>query len=366
MPERSSSLSEAKLYMAKYLGWRDWAVLRYNSVAENVFLIFYISLRDRLFSGSFLFDFIIFFLFSMASTTYGYLINDLADKELDALHGKSNTFEEDSTAKALFIVGLSFFVSVFLGLRFAGNPFFLILWLSWALIATSYSVKPIRLKERGAWGLYPVVVAQRALPVLIIFSAFKHGDLWDLVLFTGYIFFRGLSSDLNHQIADYQRDRTSGTETYAVKAGQDKTLGLFRMSLYLERALFGLCLLAMYVNLRDMTWYGISPMLVLFLAYLVLYGFLEYSVFGKEWDNSQNPFVPDSKNVFQFMHHSFPSVVLPFMLLLLMASQSWTFVPLLMFLVIYRRVYSPDVWKASFPFRAIAVMRSYLMELSKS
>lgn len=361
MQRKSWSLLRTKTYLVKYLGWRNWAVVRYNSVAENVFLIFYVCLRNRFFSWSFLVDFFVFFLFSMASTTYGYLINDLADRELDALHGKSNTFEEDSTATAVLVVGLSFLVSVFLGINFAGKRFFLALWLVWAVVATSYSVKPVRLKERGAWGLYPVVVAQRALPVLIIFSAFGHGDPWDVVFFTAYIFFRGLSSDLSHQIEDYQRDRTSGTGTYAVKAGERKSLALFRLSLRLERALLAVCLLVMYVDLRDMTWFGFSPMLVVLLAYLVLYGFLEYSVFHKEWDDSQNPFDSDSRNIFQFMHHSFPSVALPLILLFLMASQSWIFLPFLISLIVYHRLYSVDVWKVSSTLRLILAMKAYLI-----
>ncbi len=37
-------------FLNKYFGWRNWAVLNYNSVAENIFLIFYICLKVQLFS----------------------------------------------------------------------------------------------------------------------------------------------------------------------------------------------------------------------------------------------------------------------------------------------------------------------------
>ncbi len=296
----------------------------------------------------------------MTSTTYGYLINDLADKDLDARHGKSNTFAEDSRVKAILVVSLFFLISVFLGLNFVGNRFFLILWLSWAAVATSYSVKPIRLKERGAWGLYPVVVAQRVLPVLIIFSAFGHGNPLDVTLFTAYIFFRGLSSDLNHQIEDYQKDRVSGTTTYAVKSGEQRSLDLFRLSLRLERGLLGLCLLVMYLSLQDMTWYGFSPMFMLLVAYVFVYGWIEFGKFAKQWDDSQNPFLDGSRNIFQFIHHSFPSVVLPLVLLFIMVAKYYIFIAILVAFIVYRKLYSLDIWKSSFAVRLVLSMKDCL------
>ncbi len=92
-------------FIRHYLGWRNWAVLRFNSVLENIYVLFYIALNDRLTAPMFLANGAVFILLSIFSTTYGYLVNDWADKELDARHGKDNTFRHDSAAKAGLITG---------------------------------------------------------------------------------------------------------------------------------------------------------------------------------------------------------------------------------------------------------------------
>lgn len=232
-------------FIHQYLGWRNWSVLTYNSAIENVFPIFYIALHDRLFSWRFAGDFFIFFLFSMFSTSYGYLINDLSDRDLDRAHGKANTFENDSLSKATLVVLFFLLLSLAFASNFWGKQGFLALWLVWFLITTFYSLRPIRLKERGKVGLAFVVIAQRVLPTLIVFAAFSHWDAITILVFTSYMLFRGLSSDVSHQLEDYHRNVATGTGTYAVQSGFEKTRKLFRVSLEMEKVLLFLCLLIM-------------------------------------------------------------------------------------------------------------------------
>lgn len=336
-------------FIHKYLGWRNWSVLTYNSVFENVFLLFYISLRNQFFSFQFILDFFFFLLFSTFSTTYGYLINDLADKKLDAVHGKENTFENDSTAKASLVVLLFLGLSIIFGLRFIKNPYFLFLWLCWGLIATFYSLEPIRLKQRGKAGLIFVVLAQRMLPTLIIFAAFKHYDLFDVLLFTAYIFFRGLSSDLNHQLEDYQKDSITGTETYAVQTGLGKARKVFRFSLEAEKGLLLLCLLIMLIRLINLRLYGIPFILPILLAYLLLYIWNWTTILSYNTKLDVNPFVSGKKDIFQFIHHSFPSVVLPLFLLIFLSYEKWIFSLILVLFIVYRRLYSIESIRNSFP-----------------
>jgi 4-hydroxybenzoate polyprenyltransferase len=346
-------VSRAIQFVNQYLGWRNWSVIVYNSVIENIFLVFYICLRDELFSANFLIDLLVFLGFSVFSTSYGYLINDLADKELDALHGKENTFRDDSSGRASSIVFAVLALSIVLGIRFRENRGFLPLWLCWGFLATFYSIKPIRLKEKGKLGLISVVIAQRVLPILIVFAAFKHYEWIDVVTITVYILFRGLSSDLNHQLEDYQRDVGTGTNTYSVRTGITKARKIFRFCLEIEKALLIACLLVMHMHLGDLRILRIPVLLPVLGGYIFLYAFSWVQIWSQGSGSDLNPFLPGRKDIFQFMHHAFPSVVLPFYLLLLLIYQRWWFIVVLLLFAMYRRMYSLEVIRESFPVRLI-------------
>lgn len=345
-------------FINKYLGWRNWSVLTYNAAIENVFPIFYIALHDRLFSWRFIVDFFLFFLFSMFSTTYGYLINDLSDRDLDRFHGKANTFENDSSAKAAFIVIFSLLLSLIFVIYFWRRQGFFPLWLGWFLITTFYSLKPIRLKERGKTGLAFVVAAQRVLPTLIAFAVFEHWKAATAVVFTLYILFRGLSSDLNHQLEDHKLDASSETLTYAVEAGFQKTERIFRFSLEAEKGLLLICLLMMYFKLPGVQIYGVSLLLPLLILYFFLYSISCLKIIRYGCSIDVNPFSYGKKDLFQFIHHAFPSVVLPVYLLLLLSYQNWIFMVPLVFLIGYRRLYSFELIANSFPMQIIRKMKS--------
>ena len=344
-------------FINKYLGWRNWSVLTYNSAIENVFPIFYIALYDRLYSWQFVIDFFAFFLFSLFSTTYGYLVNDLSDRDLDRSHGKDNTFEGDSSLKAALIVISTLIVSLAFASNFWGKQGFFPLWLGWFLITTFYSLRPIRLKERGKVGLAFVVVAQRVLPTLIAFAAFGYWDTITVFIFTLYMCFRGLSSDLNHQLEDYARDAGTGTLTYTVKTGLERTRQIFRFSLEAEKGLLLICLIIMYLALQGLQISGIPVLLPLPLSYLLLY-LLNWFQIRKQGANSDvNPFRANRKDIFQFIHHAFPSVLVPIYLLLVLSFQSWIFLSLLAFLAGYRGLYSLELIANSYPMQVIRKMK---------
>lgn len=355
MRVQNSSMERIAGFIKHYFGWRNWSVLHYNSVTENVFLIFYIALRDRLYSVSFIEDFFIFIAFSMFSTTYGYLINDLADKELDALHGKDNTFKNDSVWKAGIIVVVFMVLSIIAGMKFFENRLFLPLWLCWFFIATFYSLKPIRLKERGWIGLLFVVMAQRVLPTLLVFAAFKHLDAVDMIVFTSYIFARGLSSDLNHQLEDYPKDITTGTETFAMQTGLRKVENALRFTLETEKIFLFPCLIITYCELKHLHLYNIPLLLPLLIGYIILYGLSLKRRNSLVRLQDINPFIAGRKDIFQFIHHAFPSVLLPFYLLLILLyeARGLGFAMIAILFIIYRKLYSVDLIKNSFLVKSI-------------
>ncbi|GAB4366555.1 MAG: hypothetical protein Kow0042_06490 [Calditrichia bacterium] len=313
------------------LGWRHWAVFHYNAFLENVFIVFYIALAIPDYSNQFIFHLLMFYLFSVFSTSYGYLVNDLADRQLDAEHGKENTFQHMSTSQAVSVVLSVLFISGGLAIPFLDNSIFIILWILWLLTATFYSLKPIRLKERGRLGLIVVVCSQRLLPALLVFAAFEYHRLLEIILFSAYTFFRGISSDLNHQLEDYHRDVQTATRTFVVQNGAQNARRIFHWILEIEKILLLFILIRivlLFIQKYPAYWIGMA---ILTVVYISFYLVSLYQI-GKGYD--RNPFLKDQKNVFQFIHHPFPTIILPVVLcgFLLIHNFNYIFVIILFIL----------------------------------
>jgi len=339
-------------FINRYLGWRNWAVIRYNSIFENLFVIFYIALHLQDFSNAFLTDIFLFLLFSVFSTTYGYLINDYADMELDKAHGKPNTFSSDSSAKALLICMLFLVLSVFFGLPFSDNAAFALLWLAWIVISTFYSLPPMRLKERGLTGIVFVIAAQRVIPIFLVFAAFNFPVGGELLLLAIYVLMRGASSDINHQLEDLNNDIKTGTRTFAVSVGASRTASALKFTLSAERWLLAILLVLFLVRL---TFLDIIPAALLYLNAALYFWMLVRALilrFGEQAIDT-NPFRPGASNVFQFLHHSFPSVILAASLNIMLIYYNWRYVLLFAVIAMLRGLFNPSTIKNSFVYKEI-------------
>jgi len=336
------------VFIQKYFGWRNWAVFQYNSILENLFVFFYIAFRIPDHSAFFLLKIFLFIFFSLFSTTYGYLINDLADVELDRIHGKANTFADVSSLKAAAVTGFFFLLSTVFAFPFWLNRWFLILWASWFLISSFYSLPPLRLKERGKLGLLLVVSAQRLLPVLLVFSAFNFSYGWEIAGISFYVFLRGLSSDINHQLIDYQNDLKTRTKTFAVTTGHETVQKIFRWVLELEK-IFLFLILAFFLTIlhpRFLLAYYITAFLSVF--YLIAYLSSHYLLWKRKIPVDVNPFQTNGKNIFQLLHHSYPSVILPLGLNVAILPLNWFYILLLLFQMALRRLFSIRVVTQSY------------------
>jgi len=228
-----------------FIRWQGWGA---GKLPFLLGVCFYIGLAERLFSIFYIRDCLLFALFAAVSSAYGYLVNDLGDMEIDRQQGKRNAFAHWPRRRAVwFIVGLAVLDGM-LALPFAGQPWFLALWLTWLALGTAYSLPPLRLKERGSIGLVAPALAQQAFPVLIAFAAFGRLGRLDVWLFTGYALSKGLSLILLHQRLDLVGDKMTQTRTFAAQRGERAvTLAAFA-ALELEKALlWGPLLLAVQV-----------------------------------------------------------------------------------------------------------------------
>ena len=337
--------------ISKYFGWRNWAVLYYNSIFENIFVFFYIVLVKEDFSVSFFISVVLFLLVSAFSTTYGYLINDYADRELDKTHGKPNTFADDSDGKALGITVSFLFVALIAAIPFWDIPLFWIIWLLWIIMTTFYSLPPLRLKERGRIGLVFVVLAQRVLPLVLVFAAFRFFELPDIILLLVYILLRGTTSDMNHQLEDYEKDLSTSTKTSAVATGRGRYQKWFLHALSAERFALFLILILMLVRIKVFVVRDISPLWLVLLLFLVIWmiSLKENNAdkMKKKDLASQNPYHPD-KNIYQFIHLVFPNILLPGVLILLILKHCPFYAAFIIFFVLIYRLYDVDTLKKSF------------------
>ncbi|NOX36438.1 MAG: UbiA family prenyltransferase [Calditrichaeota bacterium] len=336
-------------YIRRYLGWRNWAVFYYNSIIENLFIFFVIALVQRDFSSTFLLKMVAFILFSLFSTTYGYLINDFSDRRLDALHGKPNTFHGDSTLKALGVLAGVVIGSAIFAWPFVNNPWFVGLWAAWFFMATFYSLPPLRFKERGKLGLVLVVFAQRVIPALILFAAFHftHPVLFWVLL--NYVLIKGFNSDINHQLEDYENDLRTQTRTSAVELGKERLEKIFRLTLYYERLAMLLVLIALGNFLqRDLNW----PASISYFP-LMGFGIILLLALIKEHQEGHripviNPFKTSEKDVFQFLHLAFPHVALPLYFLGIFSIKNWHYLIFLIILGIVYRLFDVRALKSTF------------------
>ncbi len=340
------------LFVKKYFGWRDWAVLVYNSIFENIFVLFYILLRDQKTGMEQLAQVVIFLLFSMFSTTYGYLINDYADMELDKMHGKNNTFSGDSKGRALVVTMLFLFLSVITGWFFSDHMDFLAVWFIWIFISSFYSLPPLRFKERGKPGLLLVVLAQRLLPILLVFTAFGFARIGEIILLAAYVFFRGLSSDVNHQLEDYENDRKTNTGTFAVSTGLALAQKVLRFSLEMEKILLAVILALFLYVFAD---FDLLPLMLLVATVLLYYGVWFYAIFlaARHPGLDTNPF-KGRGNVFQLLHHSYPSVILSLVFCLIVSYFNPAFLILFVLLALVRRLFSWQLIKSTFIYRTLS------------
>ncbi len=173
---------------------------------------------------------VVFIIYQGFLACYGYAINAYADRKFDSMVGKYK--------------GVSYFnkrdlsiILVFLSIGSLGIPLLLndiritILGIVAFILSSGYSLKPIRLKDRGLAGLICATLPQR--PVMILIFGLMVDARPELVgILMGWALFIGLIMELGHQMLDYQNDITSGIHTWIVKADISKVKKYTFMSIF--------------------------------------------------------------------------------------------------------------------------------------
>jgi 4-hydroxybenzoate polyprenyltransferase len=341
--------------LLKLLSWRNLGILRYNAIWQNLSALFYIGFVENLFSAVFLVHVLAFMLFSTFMTGYGYLANDLSDMDLDRMHGKANAFQNMSRSKAVFVVISMLLIGSLFAIPFWQRSQFWVVWIIWVFVATCYSIPPLRLKERGSWGLLATIIAQQTLPTTLLFASFGNLASLGALCFIVYATIRGASSDISHQMRDWINDVQTQTRTFAVRHGVETTKKIYALCLESERVSIGLILIVLLLDLPHIklpifgwqtkyTW----PLLAMYIPLFAL-------TVGRSWSALRNNTLPQNdpydeirqtrqRDTLHIIHHTFPSVIVPVYLSMLSIFSYW---PNIIFLIILGLVYArylPKYW----------------------
>jgi 4-hydroxybenzoate polyprenyltransferase len=151
---------------------------------------------------------------------FGYGVNEVADRRSDRTGGKPNRAAGLPGASWMAFLVITAGGAFGLSLVWAadvGGPALVLIGLALALM---YSVPPIRLKERGLYGLAGAAMAQWSLPVLAASGAEARGwaepAAWSFALLGLALGMRWMAT---HQRRDMAADRRSAVSTYASVGG---------------------------------------------------------------------------------------------------------------------------------------------------
>ena len=164
-------------------------------------------------------------LFSISSVAaYGHIVNDIFDIEVDKKAGKSNSVAQFSPWQRLLFCILFAVTGFVLPIVFNFGTWAVILLGINYLLPTIYSAPPLRLKEKGIWGIIADAAGAHAIPTLFFVATFLHLSKTPqpeafifIIAATGWSFCAGIRGILLHQIWDRENDLKSGMKTLVTK-----------------------------------------------------------------------------------------------------------------------------------------------------
>ncbi|MFH1460525.1 MAG: UbiA family prenyltransferase [Candidatus Omnitrophota bacterium] len=334
-----------------FIRWQDWGP---GKIPVFCTLLAYIGIASRNVSNLFTVKFILFLFFASVHSASGYIINDWGDRKIDKLHGKSNAFEGLSYFKSCLILFLLFMIAFISGLPFVHKAFFIPLWIAWAVFTVGYSLKPLRLKERGIVGLGVSALAQWTLPILIVFSAMGRFGHWDMIVFAIVNSISGATLEIAHQRHDRSHDLGTQTKTFGAVT-ENRTLDyLYAIAVFFDKIAVCAVLITILIGITPLDWTSGWNKLAhpLMIIYLILF-FISLIETIRASKNNQvfDPYYSTARSANKFLHETMPNLIIPSYLLLIVTIYHPTNGILLGIFLYWRLVIGKADWK--WPLRMI-------------
>lgn len=196
---------------------------------------------------------------------FGHLLNDLSDVDSDSKVGKSNLVQSIGKGRSVFIMICSL-ICAFVLVAFIKQPLLLLLSALHVALNVSYSLRPIRLKERGFLAVLATGFYERTLPYILISVMLLHlphvkeGSKVILLVYLLWSYTWEVRNFINGQVSDRNDDEKTGLTTLALK---------FSLAT-LRRAKWGVFILELILALIWLTslpQFGLVAVVALLLAY---------------------------------------------------------------------------------------------------
>jgi len=162
--------------------------------------------------------------------TFACNLNCYFDMDVDQKY-KKDLYESmnrlgKNNVKIILIVELILIFLIFIIFLLNGFYITFILIIIGILLSIVYSARPFRVKGKGFWSPFPVILGMFALPLLGGYFLSNYWITLDFLLFViGYSLFNEGINFIN-TCEDYSEDKESGIQTWAHVFGLEKTLSI--------------------------------------------------------------------------------------------------------------------------------------------
>ena len=206
--------------ISRVLGLRAWKLALAGPSVYWYFPVFFVLLSTGLAPDPLgLFG---LFVVLIISASWGFLVNDIADRESDARSGRVDALHGHGIGRGRMYGMILVLAAVSWAMVFAiggGLVFKVVLAVNY-LVAVLYSVPPARLKVRRFWGFLANSLIERPLPVLVLLTYMNYYTIATVLL---PVLMELTWSVFKHQAADIRDDIKAGITTFAVSLGEARS-----------------------------------------------------------------------------------------------------------------------------------------------
>jgi 4-hydroxybenzoate polyprenyltransferase len=212
--DRLASMVTRSFHLLHIMRFWDWRDKIYTIIIATLLLLLFSNATPDIYPKVLLFIVYIFFPF-----IFGYMLNDIADRKIDAQVGKIRTHHFSSNT--VFTIVVIFGIATMTFPLIFNNIGIMVTTLIGVGFTILYSVKPFRFKERGLLGLVIVSTTQRLAFIFLLFII-PNTLMVGSYLF-GWLILTDVLIETSFQLSDYANDIKTGTKTFAVSHGTTVT-----------------------------------------------------------------------------------------------------------------------------------------------
>jgi 4-hydroxybenzoate polyprenyltransferase len=219
----TSSPAAGKTVVSRILGLRAWKLALAGPSVYWYFPVFYALLSSTLAPDPL--GLFALFVVLIISASWGFLVNDISDRESDARSGREDALHGHGIGRGkmysiiLLLAAVSWTTVFAIG---GGLVFKAVLAVNYA-VAVLYSAPPARLKVRRFWGFLANSLIERPLPILVLLTYMNYYTPATVLL---PVLMELTWSVFKHQAADVKDDIRAGITTFAVSLGEARSNAL--------------------------------------------------------------------------------------------------------------------------------------------